>query len=312
MSEVISLVSPNGSALARIQVTLGFNLFDWQLAGEPLLWSQPGFETGAERPSGSGIPILFPFPGRIADGIFDWQGEQYKVDSDDGRGNAIHGFVHTRAWTATQLSDNSVRGVFRASEVDETILDQWPADFELTVDYTLEDRALISKFTMRSFESPLPSGLGLHPYFRIPLSGSTPVELKAPLVERWPLENMNPTGQRESVELDFAGGIAVNNLEFDDVFTCDEIPIADGGQSGRFMALLTLDQRRLVVEYDRDFRFCVLYTPPHREAICIEPYSCVPNAIRQTEQPARDAYGLRVLAPHSEWIVNARYHVHDS
>jgi aldose 1-epimerase len=305
MPEVLSLVSPDGSASALIHVGLGFNLFDWQVDGAPLLWSHPDFATGNERPSGSGIPILFPFPGRIAERRFGWRGRDYEIDSDDGRGNAIHGFVYDRGWTATQLSNNYVRGTFRASQVDPAILDQWPADFELTVEYTLEDDELNSTFSMRSFERALPAGLGLHPYFRVPLNAAAPVELTAPLTERWPLENMNPTGQRESVELDFGGGVVVNKLEFDDVFT------ADPGESGTVEASLTVNQRRVVVSFDRDFQFCVLYTPPHREAICIEPYSCVPNAVRQTDQTNQSVYGLRVLEPNSEWIVKASYRVQD-
>lgn len=306
MSEVLSLVSPDGSSSARIQVSLGFNLFDWQVNGQQVLWSQTGFERGEERPSGSGIPILFPFPGRIAGGEFTWRDRNYSVDSDDGRGNAIHGFVYNRPWLGTQLSENSARGVFRASLVDESIHDQWPADFEVIADYTLENRKLISRFTMRSFDEELPAGLGLHPYFRMPLNESTPVELTAPLVERWPLENMNPTGEREAVELDFGGGVDVNKLEFDDVFTADIEPPQP------IEASLTVDQRRLVITYDSAFPYCVLYTPPHREAICIEPYSCIPNAVRQSELSEREAYGLRVLAPHSEWVVNASYQIQDS
>jgi aldose 1-epimerase len=169
----------------------------------------------------------------------------------------------------------------------------------------LEDDELNSTFSMRSFERALPAGLGLHPYFRVPLNAAAPVELTAPLTERWPLENMNPTGQRESVELDFGGGVVVNKLEFDDVFT------ADPGESGTVEASLTVNQRRVVVSFDRDFQFCVLYTPPHREAICIEPYSCVPNAVRQTDQTNQSVYGLRVLEPNSEWIVKASYRVQD-
>jgi len=35
----------------------------------------------------------------------------------------------------------------------------------------------------------------------------------------------------------------------------------------------------------------VVYNPPHREAFCIEPYTCVPDPF------ALEARGLRVLAP---------------
>ena len=49
------------------------------------------------------------------------------------------------------------------------------------------------------------------------------------------------------------------------------------------------------VTFDRAFRECVVYTPPHREAICIEPYTCVPDAFR-LERDGVNA-GLRVLSP---------------
>ena len=59
------------------------------------------------------------------------------------------------------------------------------------------------------------------------------------------------------------------------------------------------DGRRLVVEAARDFRELVVFTPPHREAICFEPYTCITDAIN-LEQRGVDA-GLRVLAPGDRW-----------
>jgi aldose 1-epimerase len=47
--------------------------------------------------------------------------------------------------------------------------------------------------------------------------------------------------------------------------------------------------------FDDFFRACVVFNPPHRQAICIEPYSCIPNAYALAERGI-DA-GLRVLAP---------------
>ena len=103
MSEdVIEIHEPQTGASARILATLGWNCFAYRapLGGEmrEVLWAEPGFEQGDKRPSGSGIPILFPFPGRIAGTEFVWEGRSYPQEAGDGRGNAIHGFVHKRAW----------------------------------------------------------------------------------------------------------------------------------------------------------------------------------------------------------------------
>ncbi|MCE9547241.1 MAG: hypothetical protein K8T25_17355, partial [Planctomycetia bacterium] len=53
--------------------------------------------------------------------------------------------------------------------------------------------------------------------------------------------------------------------------------------------------RSLKVTFDDTYRECVLYTPGHREAFCIEPYTCVPDAYRL--QAAGCDTGLRVLPP---------------
>ena len=53
--------------------------------------------------------------------------------------------------------------------------------------------------------------------------------------------------------------------------------------------------RTVTIAFDRTFRECVVYNPPHRRAVCIEPYTCVPDPFRLAASGV-DA-GLRVLEP---------------
>ncbi len=53
--------------------------------------------------------------------------------------------------------------------------------------------------------------------------------------------------------------------------------------------------RRLLLTFDDQFRECVVFNPPHREAVCIEPYTCVPDAFTLDERGI--ATGLRTMAP---------------
>lgn len=310
MTRVVQLTSPGG-ARARIQTELGFNLFDWESGGRERLWAHEDFAGGNERPSGSGIPILFPFPGRIAGGRYDWDGQEYTIESDDGRGNAIHGFVYNRPWQVEQLGADAVIGRFRASEVDAAILQQWPADFELQVQYHLEDSALRSTFTARAIDRPLPAGLGLHPYFRVPMDADHDVTLQAPFVERWPLENMNPTGAREAVVQPFEAGVAVAKQSFDDVFSVANTGTSWHEATVRWEAagkpLGAASNPSIQIRWSGDFPHCVVYTPPHREAICIEPYSCIPNAVAQPDANRRTEYGLRVIEPGETWQARVDY-----
>ena len=63
---------------------------------------------------------------------------------------------------------------------------------------------------------------------------------------------------------------------------------------------------RMIVRFDRAFRECVVYTPPHREAICIEPYTCVPGAAAMHD-PA--AAGLRILKPGESFEARVEFEV---
>ena len=95
--QCITLRDEDTQSQADILVGFGLNChrFQTHLDGQPVqvIWSEDGFESGRLRPSGSGIPLLFPFPGRIQGTTLQWQGRQFPLQAGDGCGNAIHGFV---------------------------------------------------------------------------------------------------------------------------------------------------------------------------------------------------------------------------
>src|SRR5262249_26997594 len=101
-AEIATIKDSNSGASPQILGSQGFNLFKLTAmpGGRPLevLYAPEGFETGQLRPSKGGIPLLFPFPGRIAGTTFTWEGKPYQLEPGDAFGNAIHGFVLWRPW----------------------------------------------------------------------------------------------------------------------------------------------------------------------------------------------------------------------
>ncbi|MGE0758618.1 MAG: hypothetical protein AB7O38_16440, partial [Pirellulaceae bacterium] len=77
----VSLRDAQSAATATVAVGFGFNCFQFAVerAGKmvEILWATEDFATGQARPSGSGIPLLFPFPGRIASGVLRWDAREY-------------------------------------------------------------------------------------------------------------------------------------------------------------------------------------------------------------------------------------------
>ena len=78
---VITIQDRLSGSTARIAPELGFNCFEFRgVVGDQtveVLDAVSGFESGLQRASGSGIPILFPFPNRIHQGRFVWEGKEY-------------------------------------------------------------------------------------------------------------------------------------------------------------------------------------------------------------------------------------------
>ena len=295
--ELIQLTDNATGSSAKVLAGFGFNCYEFRAVhlGEPVdvLWSAPGFESGQERPSHSGIPILFPFPGRIGGTSFEFKGRKYPLEEGDGRGNAIHGFVLNRPWQVLEHDGRRVVGRFQASQRDPSLLKRWPADFQITVSYELAGNTLASRIEVHNpDERPLPFGLGTHPYFRLPLGGkgqAADCRVTVPVGEVWELKDMVVTGKRLPAEgpKNLAGGLAFGQTQLDDVFTGLDY------RGGRCTASIDdpANGRRLTMAFNDRFRACVVYNPPHREAICIEPYTCVPDGFR-LEREGVDAGAL--------------------
>lgn len=298
--EIVKLRDPASGSEAAIAAHLGFNCFHFAVQHEgklvEVLYSHPEFAAGAQRPSGSGIPILFPFPGRIPGTTFSWEGKQYTLETGDALGNAIHGFVLRRPWRVIERSESRVTGEFHAWKDDPSLKESWPADFRIRATYEVRGNQLIGSYQIDNPDNaPLPFGFGTHPYFRVPIGGKSAGDciVWLPVTERWVLKEMLPTGKRKALpETEtYESGRRFDELKLDDVFT----GLLD--TAGTTEALIQDPVGlAMTIRWKADqFRECVVYTPPHREAICIEPLTCAPSAV-VLAQKGIDA-GWRVLAP---------------
>ena len=293
MAQIVEITDRDSGSSARVLVSLGFNCFSWRpvLADGPreMLWAEAGFEHGDKRPSGGGTPLLFPFPGRIGGEAYVFEGREYRLEPSDAFGNAIHGFVFNRPWRMVGRGAARVVGEFQASVDDRLILERWPADFRIRVAYEVRGRKLVSEIRYENTgNGPLPCGFGTHAYFRLPLAergsvGDTVVTV--PVDRYWELEQMIPTGrQLPRIDQPLADGLRLDDHQFDTCFTG-----VHHDSDGMVRTQLTdpASGRTLTQTFDAAFTQCVVYTPKHREAICVEPYTCVPDAIRLAARGTR-------------------------
>lgn len=300
-------------SIAEVWPAAGFNCFRWTAVrdGETLelLYSDPTLFHGG-RPTRSGIPVLFPFPNRIRDGRFEWAGQHYQLPTNDPAGkNAIHGFACRRPWRVLDqgVSERGahVTGVFRCSLDDPASVGLWPADHEIRLTIRLGHGTLrLEAEVFNPDEVPLPFGLGYHPYFRLPFNSSVHASgclVEVPAARFWELRDNLPTGPHVPVDArrDLNQPRPFTEVQVDDVLTDlpPRAPRADGlieravvkGSAGRPLRLFC----------DPAFREMVVFTPPHRQAFCVEPYTCTTDAIN-LHAAGLDA-GWLELAPGATW-----------
>jgi aldose 1-epimerase len=290
-------------ASASVLPSYGFNLFDLRLpaAGRvrPVLASAPDFAENPSSPARNGIPILFPFPNRINNGRFTFQGKDYALTANSGK-HAIHGFALNVPWEVVESKadggEATLTGRFQISKNAPEMRAHWPADAVLQVRYGLSGRALSMTVTVTNpTADDLPYGFGIHPYFRCPFTPGGDPELTrviVPASEYWVLEAFIPTGERRPVDarLDFRKGQPRAGLKLDDVLT----GLAYEGDRVvcRLQDLALKAEFRLVC--DRNTREVIMYTPPAAaDVISLEPYTQTTDAINLAARGVDG--GLRVL-----------------
>jgi aldose 1-epimerase len=309
------IVLTAGESRAEFWPALGCNCLRWQVGGHDLVYAPDPAEI-LERPSRGGIPVLFPFPNRIRDGRFFWSGRVYQLPrNDSAQQNAIHGFAPRNPWRVvghgthnrggpSQPQGAWLRAEFQIARDASDSSDLWPADARLTLTVSLTQHALRYAAVVENLDTtPLPFGLGYHPYF-----ATTPLcRIQTPARARWELRDNLPTGLRLPLSgaNDLQQPRPVAGLTLDDVYTDfpDTALDADG-----FVERGRVEYPEwggaLHVRTSPAFRELVLFTPPHRQAVCLEPYTCPTDAIHLQEH---EDVGWRVLARGGQWRGEVEY-----
>ncbi|MEO8501289.1 MAG: aldose 1-epimerase, partial [Vicinamibacteria bacterium] len=193
----VFLLQEGSHARAAVAPALGNNCFVFETDRpvlEAVAW--PDF---LKKPTSYGIPLLFPFPNRIRDGAFLFQGERFPIDPPR------HGFVRDKAWRvldtgASNLDGAWIRSAIKAADYPREILEQFPFPFTLEVTYRVRNGGLeIDVVAENTGERNMPTGFGIHPYFRRPERGA----LMVPATKRWELADSLPTGKLLPLEGSF-------------------------------------------------------------------------------------------------------------
>lgn len=295
-------------AEARVAPALGANPVGLRLAVRDTALEVFTPVPAAETPRlGFGAPVLFPYPNRVRDARYTWEGREYALPAAHGR-HAIHGLVNNRAFTVmdTGATDRgaTLTCAIAAGDYPE-VAQYYPFDFRLTLTYTLSAGGLRTQAeVVNAGDAPMPFGLGFHPYFRVPLVDGgrredCRIQLWAPLI--WELDETSVATGRQAPApgaLDPRGYPALGDTLYDTLYT--RLALDDPGAGAWSSRLLDPAAGvEVIVVADAAFREAVLFAPLIRPVVSIEPYTCATDALNLQARGV-DA-GLLVLPPGERW-----------
>lgn len=236
-------------------------------------------------PAGHGA-VLAPWPNRLRDGRYTWEGTELQVDvSEPERGTALHGLAMWLRWQVEERTPGSVRLAVRLAPSPG-----YPFDVLLRVTYTLSDAGLEVVTTAHNLGSrTAPYGVGFHPWLSPGPGSLDDCTFSLDAATRVTVdERLLPTGT-EPVrgQFDLREPRPARGLDLDDAFV-DVLRDEDGLSWAR---LTGADGRTAAIWMDGSMDTWQVCTGDHisavdyrRTGVAAEPMSCIADAFRTGER----------------------------
>jgi aldose 1-epimerase len=164
---------------------------------------------------------LMPWPNRLADGRFEWDGRHLQTAlTEPEQHNAIHGLVRWAPWTVAEATDDRARLEYRLYPQPG-----WPWILDLSVTYVLSDDGLEVRTTAVNRPGGAgrcPFGAGWHPYLAAFGGLVDDAVLSFGADTTYVMDERGlPVGTRpvEGTQLDFGRGRRIGSARLDTAFT---------------------------------------------------------------------------------------------
>jgi aldose 1-epimerase len=273
-------------------VEIGGGVREYTVNGREIL---AGYPIDAMASKGVG-QVLAPWPNRIRDGEYTFDGRSYQLPLDEpDKGTAIHGLVRWELWDRMDHTPTSVT-------LARTIQPRpgYPFALVLRVHWSLgPDGLKVEHQATNVGPNRAPFGLGVHPFLTLGGEALDSATLKLPVGRRLLLDDrLLPTGTEEDVEgtdWDYRAGRKIGSAALDTPFV-----VTERDSDGIAVSDLVDDQGRgAQLWQDSAFGWLQVYngvgpSGVANHAIAVEPMTCPPDAFNSGE-------GLITLEPGTKW-----------
>jgi galactose mutarotase-like enzyme len=224
----------------------------WQVGGRERLYLDESTLADPTKNVRGGIPLLFPSPGKLADGRFARAGKSGAMKQ--------HGFARDLPWAVTRRSDASVSLALSSNDATRAVF-AWDFAVALTLTLTAESIRLAVRVE-NTGKDPMPFGFGIHPYFPVHDKAHATISTAATRA----FDNVTgKTGPFRGFDL----AVGETDLHLIDHGSTDSTLAADGA--------------RVTLRTSPELGRWVVWTQPGKEFVCVEPWTAPGNALNTGE-----------------------------
>lgn len=297
MSEVIIL--KNDDLEVGIAPNCGASIVYMQsIRGTPFEFLRHGSASSLEKRDANSMGMfpMLPFTHRIKGGSFIYWGILRKVPLNFSKSSdPIHGDGWKAIWSMLEKTPSSVVLTFSHSKEKKG----YPFSYTAKIQYSLETSSLKTEISIKNDSSlPMPVGMGIHPFFN-----KTPdMMLRFNNKNVWshlsdPIDKPYPTPESWS----FKELKKIKNMEFDTCF---------GGFDGEAQIVWPKVKKSIIMTTDEKFRHTVLFSPPRKGFICLEPTTMANNGFNLAANGLLGT-GIQSIGPHETLVGRIRLETRD-
>lgn len=258
----LDIDTENGGAISKL-VLEGFDLIKYPLKEGD---NQKGYPSA----------LLFPFPNRVKDGTYTFDGQTYQLDINEKElNNAIHGLVAFQPFSVIETDfKSSMKLGFKYGGENPG----YPFPYNFEVSYKLKSNKLSMTISATNEGTEnMPCGFGWHPYFGFQGEVIGDMKIKIPSRNNIELSDRNiPTGEKTSER---SGVVSLKNTFLDNLYEFKKPKSTEEIE-------LRWRSKKLIVSQKtgkNKLNHFILYTPPSRDCIAIEPQSASTNAFNNED-----------------------------
>ena len=280
---ILVLENSEKTIFAKISLNEGGRVKELKFNNKLIIKDIDGFDYKVSYASS----VLFPFVGRLKNGLYNFSNTTYQLQKNDNSINALHGLIYNKPFQL--LSKGFVEGkcivTLNYTEKNKNI--GFPFIYSISLIYTLSDNDLSLQVVIKNTDNQtFPFTLGWHPYFFSDDLQNSSLQFKSDKKVIFD-ENMIT---KEIIENQSEETFSLKDKQLDDCFFLENNTVE-----------FNTPKYSLEITSSAKENFLQLYTPKDKPIIAIEPMTGISNSLN-------NKIGLRVLKPNETYSITWNVH----